>query len=86
MAEKIFKEGEMEVPPNIEDMKSAKPPSDKGIFTAEKIGKVKTPKGEKLPRDLMPSDLPPVKKAAGGSASARADGIAQRGKTRGKMV
>ena len=27
-----------------------------------------------------------VKKAAGGSASSRADGIAQRGKTRGTMV
>lgn len=85
MAEKIFKEG-MDVPPNVEDMKSASPPSDKGVFTAEKMGKVKTPKGEKLPRDLMPSDLPPVKKAEGGTASARADGCAQRGKTRGRMV
>lgn len=28
----------------------------------------------------------PVKKAKGGTASSRADGIAQRGKTRGKMV
>lgn len=28
----------------------------------------------------------PVKKAGGGSASSRADGIAQRGKTRGTMV
>lgn len=27
----------------------------------------------------------PIKKAAGGTASARADGIAQRGKTRGTM-
>lgn len=27
----------------------------------------------------------PVKKAKGGTASSRADGIAQRGKTRGKM-
>ena len=29
---------------------------------------------------------PPVKKAAGGTASSRADGCAQRGKTKGKMV
>ena len=28
----------------------------------------------------------PVKKAKGGTASARADGCAQRGKTRGRMV
>lgn len=36
-----------------------------------------------------PPPPPPVKKAKGGSvssASARADGCAQRGKTRGKMV
>lgn len=32
----------------------------------------------------MPSE--PVKKAKGGSASSRADGCCQRGKTRGKMV
>ena len=89
--EKIFKEG-MEVPANIEDMKTAPAPapapapSDRGVFTIEKIGKVKTPKGEKLPRDLMPKDLPPVKKAKGGSASSRADGCCARGKTRGKMV
>ena len=29
---------------------------------------------------------PPVKKAKGGTASSRADGCCQRGKTRGKMV
>ena len=88
MAEKVFREG-MEIPPNIEDMKSAPAPSDRNVFTVEKVGKVKTPKGEKLPRDLMPKDLPPVKKAGGGSAksaSARADGICLRGKTRGKLV
>jgi hypothetical protein len=34
-----------------------------------------------------PTPTPSVKKMAkGGSASSRADGIAQRGKTRGKMV
>lgn len=33
-----------------------------------------------------PDGMKPVKMAKGGSASARADGIAQRGKTRGTMV
>lgn len=83
--EKVFKEG-MDVPANVADGKTAPAPSDRGVFTIEKIGKAKTPKGEKLPRDLMPSDLPPVKKAGGGSASSRADGCCARGKTRGKMV
>ena len=52
---------------------------DAGIFTAEK---------GKPPQDIDSASAP-VKKAAGGkisSASARADGCAQRGKTRGKMV
>lgn len=39
---------------------------------------------------VMPSPEPgeqkPRKMAKGGSASSRADGIAQRGKTRGKMI
>lgn len=78
---------EMGPPPaNVADGKTATPPSDKDVFTVEKIGKTKTPKGEKLPRDLTPKDLPPVKKAAGGSASSRADGCAMRGKTKGRMV
>jgi hypothetical protein len=34
----------------------------------------------------MPAPKPVKKMAKGGSASARADGIAQRGKTRGKIV
>jgi hypothetical protein len=50
---------------------------DAGIYTAEK---------GKPPQDVD-SGSAPVKKASGGkvSASSRADGIAQRGKTRGKM-
>jgi hypothetical protein len=74
------------VPPTAAEMKRIEERADRGVFTVEKMGKTKTPKGEKLPRDLMPSDLPPVKKASGGSASSRADGCAQRGKTRGMMV
>jgi hypothetical protein len=36
-------------------------------------------------KDSVPVDEPVTKMAKGGSASSRADGIAQRGKTRGKM-
>ena len=74
------------VPPTAAEMRRIQERADRDVFTEEKMGKTKTPKGEKLPRDLMPSDLPAVKMAAGGSASKRADGCAQRGKTRGKMV
>lgn len=35
---------------------------------------------------LVPKTPKPKKMASGGSASSRADGCAQRGKTRGKMV
>ena len=73
------------VPPTAAEMKRIEERANRGVFTEEKIGKVKTPKGEQLPRDLMPSDLPPVKKADGGYVKA-ADGCVQRGKTRGKMV
>ena len=73
------------VPPTAAEMRRIQERADRDVFTEEKVGKTKTPKGEKLPRDLMPEDLPPVKKAKGGSASSRADGIAKRGKTRGRM-
>jgi len=36
--------------------------------------------------DSVPVDEPVKKMAKGGSASARADGIAQRGKTKGTMI
>jgi predicted component of type VI protein secretion system len=39
---------------------------------------------KELPRD--PEGAPMVTKAKGGTASSRADGCAQRGKTRGRMV
>lgn len=38
------------------------------------------------PGSAIRVDGKPVKKAKGGSASSRADGIAQRGKTKGTMV
>lgn len=75
------------VPPTAAEMRRIEERADRGVFTEGKIGKVKTPKNEPLPRDLMPEDFPPAKKMAkGGSASSRADGCAIRGKTRGKMV
>ena len=43
-----------------------------------------TPKPPIYP-DSVPVDEPVKKMAKGGSASSRADGIAQKGKTRGKM-
>jgi hypothetical protein len=51
---------------------------------------VKKPKPKPKPKppiypDSTPVDEPVKKMAKGGSASSRADGIAQRGKTRGKI-
>jgi hypothetical protein len=47
------------------------------------------PKPKPMPdKSIYPDSVPvdePVRMAKGGSASSRADGIAQRGKTRGKM-
>ena len=44
-------------------------------------------KAGKAYEDSLTTTKPaPVKKAMGGSASSRADGIAQRGKTRGTLV
>lgn len=54
--------------------------------------KAKSDKQEKrqkaMEKEVYGPKAPPVKKAKGGtvSASKRADGIAQRGKTRGKIV
>lgn len=47
-----------------------------GIYTAEKGSP---------PQDIDSASAP-VKKASGGTASSRADGIAQRGKTRGTII
>ena len=43
-------------------------------------------KANKTPSSPKPAASEPKKMAKGGSASSRADGIAQRGKTRGTMV
>ena len=84
------------VPPTAKQMaeieRKDREKADRSVFTVEKIGKYKTPKGEKFPRDLMEEDFknmektPVVKKAKGGTASSRADGCCKRGKTKGKMV
>ena len=58
-------------------------PSEANIFTADKG--IQPPMDDEGPT----LDRKPVRKAKGGSvgsASKRADGIAQRGKTRGKMI
>jgi hypothetical protein len=68
----------------MDEMKNEKvaPPRGETKKTAEifKEG-MKTPQDDEGPVQPMQ----PVKKAKGGTASSRADGIAQRGKTRGKM-
>ena len=66
------------------------PPYDpEGVPAPKKSAKKETPKKVDQPPvnplDL-PNDMSTVKKANGGTASSRADGCAQRGKTRGKMV
>jgi len=43
-------------------------------------------KADKTPPNPKPAASEPKKMAKGGSASSRADGIAQRGKTRGTIV
>lgn len=55
-------------------------PRDANIFTADKG--IKPPS----PNEGPTKNPKPKKMAKGGSASARADGIAQRGKTKGRMV
>lgn len=86
--DKVFKEG-MDVPANIEDMKTA--PAPVPMTEQKRMGKVVIGTKADLPKGYVhkkePDEgAPPVKKAAGGSASSRADGCAMRGKTRGKMV
>ena len=63
--------------PTAKELSDHDKKQDAGIYTAEK---------GKPPQDVD-SGSAPVKKASGGkvSASSRADGLAQRGKTRGKM-
>ena len=54
----------------------------------EPVAKKPKPKPKPKPPiypDSVPVDEPVKKMAKGGSASSRADGIAQKGKTRGKM-
>ena len=56
----------------------------------EPVAKKAKPAPKPAPKPpIYPDSVPvdePVKKAKGGTASSRADGIAQRGKTRGTIV
>ena len=85
--------------PTAKELQDYEDMMDAGVFTAEKLGKGRMAPRDLMPEDLP---NPPrgqevsasaatrkvAKKAfaKGGSVSSRADGIAQRGKTRGKMV
>ena len=63
-------------------------PQDIDGKSAGKVDKKDAPEqaGSGIIVDGKPlNERKPIKKAAGGTASARADGIAQRGKTRGMM-
>ena len=66
--------------------KMGKPPQDIDGASATRSPK----KGEKITYEQPGSgilvDGKPIKKAKGGSVSARADGCCTKGKTRGKMV
>lgn len=72
MAESVYKDS-VPIPDRINTEKDVPPNMPGSGIRVEKEPKPTTPK--------------PVKKlASGGSASSRADGIAQRGKTKGTMV
>ena len=63
--------------------KKPQPPVKGGVYNPDS--------GAPPPQDIdggsvTPSKPKPKKMASGGTASSRADGCAQRGKTRGKMV
>lgn len=66
--------------PTAKELQAYEDKLNRGIYTAEK-----GPPPQDI--DMGSSPKPKVKKMArGGSASSRADGCCQRGKTRGKMV
>jgi hypothetical protein len=61
-------------------------PTTKNKVLPKAPPKPKTEPKSPVYTDSVPVDEPVKKMAKGGSASARADGIAQRGKTRGTIV
>ena len=63
--------------PTAKELDAYERQQDAGIYTADK---------GKPPQDKDSGSAPVKKMSKGGSASSRADGIAQRGKTRGTMV
>jgi hypothetical protein len=69
--------------------KMGQPPQDIDGKSAGKVDKKDAPEqpGSGILVDGKPlNDIKPIKKAKGGSVSARADGCCTKGKTRGKMV
>lgn len=61
-------------------------PVDEPVVKSTKTTKPKAAPKPVVYPDSTPVDEPVKKMAKGGSASARADGCAQRGKTRGTMI
>ena len=70
---------------------NVKPPEIQAVGQESIEDKIRSVKQEEAQRRMekelygKPVVPAPVKKAKGGTASSRADGIAQRGKTRGKL-
>ena len=71
---------------------NVKPPEIQAVGQESIEDKIRSMKQEEAQRRMekelygKPIVPTPIKKAKGGTASSRADGIAQRGKTRGKIV
>ena len=67
--------------------KKPQPPVKGGVYNPDSGAPPPfEPDDASAPRKPAPKASKPKMMAGGGSASARADGIAQRGKTRGKIV
>ena len=75
---------EMGPPPQDVDMGSS--PAPKRPMPAPKDGRTMKGEGRGAPKGSAPKKEVPKKYAKGGSVSARADGIAKRGRTNCKMV
>ena len=63
-----------------------KPPKEPDDASAGRKFKKSEPGLPEQPGSAIRVDGKPVKMASGGNASSRADGIAQRGKTRGTII
>lgn len=91
--EKPFRAG-MPIPFEPDDASAVDKKKVKPVAPPASAASAPTPKkssgvfreGMDIPYEPDDASAAPIKKASGGTASARADGIAQRGKTRGTMI